>query len=184
MSRYRELKREELSPEQQTAWDGIVSGPRGRVSGPFNVLLLSPALAEKAQRLGQFARYDSSLPPRLSELAILVTGRYWSAQYEWFAHRRLALEAGVSEDVVNAIRDGMAPDFDKEDERVVYNFATTLHRDKRVSDAVFEATKAVLGERGLVDLIGICGYYTLISMTLNAFRVPLPEGHVPELRQD
>jgi 4-carboxymuconolactone decarboxylase len=179
--RIRELSRDELSPEQVRVHDEIAAGPRGRVPGPLAVWLHSATLADRAQKLGQFCRYDSSLEPRLSELAILVTGRYWGAEYEWWAHKRIGLEAGLDPAIVEAIRERRLPAFEKRDERVVYEFASQLHRDKRVSDATYAEAVEVLGELSVVDLVGVCGYYTLISMTLNAFRVPLPEGVAPEL---
>ncbi len=172
---------EDMTPEQRKVRDDIVAGPRGKLQGPLAVWLTSPALADRAQRLGQFCRYETSLPPRLTELAILVTGRFWSAEFEWWAHKRIGLEAGLDPAVVEAIRQRRQPAFASEEERIVYDFATQLHRDRRVGDAVYAEAVAALGETGVVDLVGVLGYYTLISMTLRAFRVPLPEGAEPEL---
>jgi 4-carboxymuconolactone decarboxylase len=172
------LAREQMGPEQLRIHDQIASGPRGSVPGPLAVWLHSPGLADTAQQLGQFVRYQSALPPRLSELAILVTGRWWSAEYEWWVHRPIAEDAGLGQGVIEAIRENRCPDFSRHDERVVYEFAMQLHRDKRVSDESYAEVVALLGEAGAVDLVGICGYYTLIAMTLNAFQVPLPEGEV------
>ena len=170
-----------LTPEQKTVYDAIAAGPRGRVQGPLAIWLHSPGLAENAQRLGAFCRFGTSLEPRLSELAILVTGRVWSAQFEWAVHKPIALKAGLSEAVVDAIRDRRTPPFEKTDERVVHDFARTLHIDRKVPQALYDEAVAVLGATGVVDLDGILGYYTLISMTINAFNVPLDAGQTPEL---
>ena len=170
-----------LTPEQRTVYDAIASGPRGRVQGPLAVWLHSPGLADNAQRLAAFCRYGTSLEPRLSELAILVTGRAWSAQFEWAVHKPIALKAGLSEAVVDAIRNRPTPPFERDDERVVHDFAMTLHIDRKVPQALYEAAVRTLGLAGVVDLVGILGYYTLISMTINAFNVPLEGGQVPEL---
>ncbi|SDG05029.1 MULTISPECIES: carboxymuconolactone decarboxylase family protein [Thalassobaculum] len=172
---------DKLSPEQRRIHDEIASGPRGKVQGPLAIWLTSPDLADKAQQLGAFCRYGSSLEPRLSELAILVTGRVWGAQFEWTVHKPIALKAGLSEAVVEAVRTRRTPPFEKEDERVVHDFAQTLHRDRKVTDELYAEAVTLLGERGVVDLVGILGYYTLISMTLNAFNVPLEGDAQPEL---
>lgn len=176
MSRYPGLDVAALTPAQKDVHDRIVSGPRGQVVGPLRVWLQSPGLADRAQALGQYARYESLLPPELSELAILVTARYWSAGFEWAHHAPIALKAGVPEAAVEAISRGARPDFTDERMQAVFDFAAELHRDKRVSEPVFEAARAALGEAACVDLVGICGYYTLISMTINAFDVPDGEG--------
>lgn len=173
--------REKLSEEQGRIYDEIASGPRGLVQGPLAIWLTSPDLADKAQQLGAFCRFGTSLEPRLSELAILVTGRVWTAQFEWSVHKPIALKAGLSEEVVEAIRTRRTPPFEKTDERVVHDFAAALHRDRKVPDELYAEAVEVLGERGVVDLVGILGYYTLISMTLNAFQVPLDGDAQPEL---
>ena len=170
-----------LTPEQKAVFDAIAAGPRGRVQGPLAVWLHSPGLADNAQRLGAFCRYGTSLEPRLSELAILVTGRAWGAQFEWAVHKPIALQAGLSEAVVDAIRNRSTPPFEHEDERVVHDFAMTLHLDRKVPQALYADAVRVLGTVGVVDLVGILGYYTLISMTINAFNVPLEGSQVPEL---
>lgn len=175
------LHRETMSAEQQRVHDQITAGPRGSVPAPLAVWLRSPALAETAQQLGQFARYDSSLEPRLSELVILLVGRFWTAHYEWWVHRPIAEAAGLASQVIDAIRDGQEPTFLHGDEKAVYDFVQQLLKDHRTDDSVYRAALAKLGEVGVVDLVGICGYYSLISMTLNAFDVPLPEGEESEL---
>lgn len=163
-----------LSPEQQTIFDAIQSGPRGIVEGPLRVWLQSPGLAETAQQLGAFCRYRTSLPPRLSELAIILVGAHWQAGFEWAVHAPIAVKEGVAEPIVEAIRTGAAPQFAAEDEAAVHDFAVELLRDRRVSDATYARAEALLGKVGAVDLVGVLGYYTLICMTINAFHVPLP----------
>lgn len=165
-----------LSPEARAVHDAIVAGPRGKVEGPLRIWLLSPGLADKAQALGAFCRYGTTLPPRLSELAIITTGAFWKAGFEWAVHAPIAEKAGVAPAIVEAIRTGAAPAFAAEDEAAVHAFATELHRDHVVSDATYARAVAALGLQGTVDLVGVLGYYTLISMTINAFAVPLPDG--------
>lgn len=170
------LDPEALTDAQRRVYDAIMSGPRGAIHGPFQAWLAAPEFADKAQRLGQYARFDSSLSPELSELAILATAKAFRSEFEWWAHERLALEAGVSQDVVDAIQEGRDPPFENETARVVFETATELQEARRLSDVAFARAKAALGDRGLVDLIGICGYYCLVSLTLNAYEVPRPDG--------
>lgn len=180
--RFKPLTYDELTPEQKTLVDHISSGPRGgTLDGPFNVYLRSPELGDAAQQLGAQVRYHSSLPPKLNEFAILITGRYWNAQYEWYAHKKFALQAGLSPAIIEALAAGKKPPMQK-DEEVVYNFCTEMLHTKQVSDATFQAAKDQMGERGIVDMIGLMGYYNLVSMALNADRYPLPNGAKPELR--
>lgn len=176
MPRLPSLSAAQLSPEQTRVHDAIVAGPRGRVQGPLEVWLHSPPLAERAQALGAFCRFGSSLPPRLSELAILVTAAHWRSGYEWHAHAPIAREAGLPEAAIEAIRTGAAPDLAQEDERAVHAFASELLRMRAVSQPVWDRAHAALGTQGLVDLVGVLGYYGLISMTINAFEVAVPEG--------
>ena len=181
MKRIADLDPAQMTPAQREIHDLIASGPRKGVRGPLAVWLHRPELARNAQALGRYCRYETSLEPRLSELAILVIGRYWSAGYEWYAHKPIALEAGVSAEVVEAIRSREAPVFARDDEAAVYDFLTELHRDRKVSQATYDRAVAQLGEEGVVDLTGLAGYYTLISMTINVFQVPVPEGQTNEM---
>jgi 4-carboxymuconolactone decarboxylase len=171
-----EIPPEQLTPEQRKVHDAIVAGPRGAVIGPLKVWLYSPALAEPAQELGAFCRFHTSLPKRLSELAILITGAYWKASFEWHVHAPEGLEAGLDPDVVEAIRTGRIPSFERSDEAALYAFARELYETRRVSEATYRRAEAVLGSLALVELVGILGYYGLVSMTINAFGVPIPEG--------
>lgn len=166
---------------QSAIHEAIASGPRGGVRGPLAIWLHRPELAARAQELGRYCRYESSLEPRLSELAILTMARHWAAEYEWAAHKREALKAGLSPEVVEAIRIGHAPPYGDGSERVVHAVARAVLETRALSDDLYAEAVATLGEGRLVDLVGVLGYYTLISMTLNVFRVPPPEGVVPEL---
>jgi 4-carboxymuconolactone decarboxylase len=179
--RFKPLTRDELTPEQKALVEHILSGPRGgSLDGPFNVYLRSPELGDLAQKMGAQVRYHSSLSRKLNEFAILITGRYWNAQFEWYAHRQYALQAGLSPAIIDALAAGKRPAMQK-DEEAVYNFCTEMLQTKQASDATFQAAKAQFGERGVVDMIGIMGYYTLVSMALNADRYPLPNGAKAEL---
>lgn len=174
--RFPELTLDAMTPEQRRVAEAIMAGPRKGLRGPFNAWLRSPEVADRYQKLGEYVRFGSSLPPRLNELAILVTARAWTAQFEWWAHRRLALAAGLSEKIIDAIAVGRRPRGMGDDERIIYDFSSELHRDKRVSDKTFAATVETFGENGVVDLIAVNGYYTGVSMTLNVAQVSLPEG--------
>jgi len=163
-----------LTSEQREVYDAIAASPRGGVHGPLGVWLWRPALASRAQELGQYCRYDSSLPPRLSELAILVTARHWSAEFEWLHHKQPALDAGLDAQIVEAIRQGLAPEFEHQDEQVVYDFSTEIQHNRSVSDATYTKAVELLGQESVVDLVGVLGYYALISMTINAFQIDAP----------
>ena len=181
MSRLAEIPLAEMSDAQRRVHDDIVSGPRGAVMKGFPPLfqpwLRSPGLADPAQRLGAFVRLESSLPPRLSELAILITARCWECAYEWSSHQRFAREAGITEDTIAAIADRRRPEFDSDDQAAVHDFCLELHRDHAVAEDTYQAAAAHLGEQGLVELVGLLGYYTLAAMTLIAFEMgdaPVP----------
>jgi 4-carboxymuconolactone decarboxylase len=151
------------------------------VRGPLAVWLHRPELAATAQALGRYCRYETTLPPRLSELAILVLGRTWSAEYEWWAHKPIAIKAGLAEAVADAIRDRRPPPFEREDEALVYEFMTTLHAERAIPDALYARATALLGTDGVIDLVGIAGYYTLISMTIKVFNLMPPAGSPCEM---
>ena len=176
MSRLPGLDPEHMTPEQRRIHDEIVAGPRGRIEGPHRAWLHSPGLADPAQKVGAYLRFGSHLPPRLSELAILVTGAHFKAEYEWYAHVRFAHDAGIPETVTEAIRKGETPDLADAESRVVHRAASELNRDHRLSQQTFDEAVEVLGMPALVDLIGLVGYYSLVSLTLNAFEIPTPDG--------
>ena len=173
---------EELTPAQRTLRDAIAAGPRGtfKFSGPFAIWLHAPEFGQLAQALGAHCRYKTSLSPRLSEFAILVTAWTWRAQYEWQAHAPMAEKAGVSAKTIRDLKAGRYPKTAAADERAIYDFVTELYRKRRVSDRAYQRVLKLLGTTGTVELVGILGYYALISMNLNVFRAgtdpakPLP----------
>jgi 4-carboxymuconolactone decarboxylase len=182
MSRLHDLAYDQMTAEQRRVHDEIAAGPRGTVEGPLKVWLRSPGLADPAQKLGAFARFRSSLPPELSELAILVTAQAWQADFEWYAHARLARAASIPHGVIEAIRAGVQPELADPRARAVYAVARELQITRALSDATYAMAEASLGATGMVDLVGILGYYTLVSMTLNAFQVRTPDGSRPFAR--
>ncbi len=180
-----ELSEATLSAEQLALAESIKSGPRGqfKMSGPFAVYLHSPAFGELAQKLGGHVRFKTSVPPRLSEFAILVTAQLWKAQYEWAMHAPMAEKQGVKPDTIRDIQAGRRPKKAPRDELAVYDFAKELYADKRVSQPSYNRLRKVLGDAGTVELVGILGYYAMVSMTLNTFRVPLPDGMTPPFKE-
>jgi 4-carboxymuconolactone decarboxylase len=191
--RFKVLTTEEMTPAQRELAAAIRSGPRAAVAGsaantssntvgsPFNVFLRSPELGDSLQKTGTYIRFKSTLGMRLNEMAILITARQWNSQYEWYAHHRLALQAGLDPKVAEDIAQGRRPAGMQADEEIVYNFSTELHKDKRVSDATYQAALDKFGEQGVMDLIGVLGYYTLVAMVLNVDRTPLPGSAAPPL---
>jgi 4-carboxymuconolactone decarboxylase len=185
--RFKPIPVEKLTPEQHTLYDAIKSGPRGAVKnsaaarpgplgGPFNVLLRSPEIGNLIQSLGAGVRFKTSIPAKLNELATIITARQWSAHYEWHAHHRLALEAGLDPAIGEDIAQGRRPAKMSEDEAIVYDFSTEMHEKHGVRDETYKRAVERFGERGVLDLIAVNGYYVLVSMVLNVDRTPLPEG--------
>ena len=174
------LTEEQMNPPQRALVDALRSGPRGKsieIRGPFAAFIHAPAFGDLAQRLGAHCRYKTAVPPRLSEFAILCTARLWRAQYEWFAHEPMAEKAGVKRETIKALRAGRAPKSAPKDERAIYDFVQELYSKKRVSDATYKRVRAFLDDSAMVELVGILGYYSLISMTLNVFRMlPPPDA--------
>jgi 4-carboxymuconolactone decarboxylase len=159
----------QASEEQKAVLDTILSGPRGNLNGPFLGWILSPKLADYAQQLGAFCRYDTGLPLRLSELAILVTAARWRSQAEWHIHYPIALNAGLPAHVADAIQHGEQPAFDNADDELIHRFATELDEKKRISDQTYDAAVRRFGHVVVVNLVGLLGYYALVAMTLNTF---------------
>lgn len=181
--RLKPLVESEMSEAQLKAARELASGPRGRINpnGPNFALLRSPQLMERTQKVGEYLRYNSSIPARLNEFAILITARQWNAQIEWIGHHDLAIKAGISPAVLADLAQGKRPAGMKDDEAVVYDFCKQIHENKEVSDATYKAVVEKFGERGVIDLIGLTGYYTMLAMVLNVTRVALPEGTPPPL---
>ena len=182
------LTRDQLTPEQSKLVSTLLAGPRGggdtsaaavanlMANGPFNAWARSPDLGDRLQKVGEYIRFNTSIPLRLNEFAILITARHWTSQYEWFAHLPLALKAGLDPKIAAELAQNQRPTSMKDDETAVYEFCTELHRNKNVSDATYQRATALFGEKGVMDLIGVSGYYTAVSMTLNVADVKLPAG--------
>jgi 4-carboxymuconolactone decarboxylase len=186
--RFPVLQPDQMNPEQEKLLEALLAGPRGGGNaspevvqrmlrgGPFNAWMRSPDLGNRLQDVGAYIRYKTSLPLRLNELAILITAREWTSQYEWHAHYPLAMKAGLDAKIADELALGQRPSAMKEDEAAVYEFCTQLHRTRKVDDATFNRALALFGEQGVVDLIGVSGYYTAVSMTLNVAQVMPPDG--------
>ena len=186
MSRLPALTREQLDESGQELWDQIVSTrPKGIVDssgglrGPFNPWLFAPEVGRRTADLGAHLRFGVSVERRLLELAIITTGARWKAEFEWWAHVPMAREHGVSEPVIEAIGRGETPHFERDDERIVYAVATQLGADGHIDPQTYRDAQALLGDRGMVEIVTLCGYYVLVSYTLNAFDIGLPGGATP-----
>jgi len=172
------IPEDELTPEQRSLIDSIRSGPRGqfKMSGPFYCYLHAPAFGELAQKLGAHCRFGTKVPPRLSEFAILVTAQHWKSHYEWAAHAPIAERQGVKPETIRDLRAGRAPKTAPKDERAIHAFIKEIYRDKRVSNRTYQSVRALLGDAGTVELVGLLGYYAMVAMTLDVFRMPVPAG--------
>ena len=179
-SRLSPLDESDMTPAQIALRDSIMAS-RGKVvlGGPFAVYVRAPEYGDLAQRLGAHCRYRSGIEPRLSEFAILTVARLWRAQFEWYAHAPIAEKAGVGPQTIRDLRAGRVPKTAARDERALYDFITELYKRKRVAQKTYDRVHALLGETGMIEFTGILGYYALISITLNVFRMPLPEGEQP-----
>lgn len=171
----------EMSADQKQTYEEAIAGKRGSAPAPMMAWLNSPAMARHATRLGEELRFNTMFPPKLSEIAILVTARHWTAHYEWWAHKRLALKAGLEEKIIDAIRDRRTPRFDDPRAQMIYDVAKSLHEGHGLAKALYADAVEHLSERGLVEIVGLCGYYTLVSLTLNTFEFGLPDGEASEL---
>ncbi|HZU74932.1 MAG TPA: carboxymuconolactone decarboxylase family protein [Acidimicrobiales bacterium] len=185
-SRLPYLRREQLDDSGMALWDAItatrgasVVGGEGGLVGPFNAWVHAPGVGARMSALGATLRFETSIDRRLLELAIITVGAHWRAEFEWWAHSRMAREAGVTDEVIEAIREGRVPSFADPAEGVVHAVASQLAATGGLADATYGEAHRLLGDRGLVELVSLCGYYTLVSFTLNAFRVPLPPGVAP-----
>jgi 4-carboxymuconolactone decarboxylase len=180
------LRYDELGPDARQVWDDVVGtrGDRlvnsdGGLIGPFNAFVHAPGAGRHLSSLGAALRFGTSIERRLTELAVITVGARWKAEFEWWAHARMARRHGVADAVVDAIGAGEDPPISADDERVVYAVATELTRTGQLDQATYDAARQLLGDAGMVELVALCGYYTLISFVLNAFDVPLPSGVTP-----
>ena len=181
--RYPQLQTSDFTLRQKEVADAIQSGPRGGgLRGPFNALLRAPELCDLVQRVGAYVRYGSSIPAALNELAICMAGRKWTAQYEFYAHRTLAIDAGLNPAILDAVANGTTPAGMSADETIVYNFVTALLSNGSVPDAQYQPAVDRFGENGVMDLVGAVGYYTIVSMVLNVADVQLPDGEPKPLK--
>jgi 4-carboxymuconolactone decarboxylase len=174
--RFAEIPLDKMTPAQRTVAEAIMSGPRGRMSGPFNAWLRSPELADRLQKVGEYVRFNTSLDKRLNEMAIIMTAQYWGSQYEWYAHAPLAIKAGLDPETIAALGAGKKPEKMKDDEAIVWEFTTQLRRDHGVDDAIYAKAVDKFGEPGVMDLVAVNGYYDVVSMTLNVAHVAPPPG--------
>ena len=181
--RFKPLIESEMTEDQLKVVRDVAGSARGRFNpdGPTALFLRSPELASRTQAVGEYLRFKSSLPLRLNEFAILITARQWNAQIEWFVHQPLALKAGLAREVADDLARGVRPAAMKDDEAIVYQFCKELHETKRVSDPAYKAMLDKFGERGVIDLIAVTGYYTMLAMVLNVAQQPLPGGAPPPL---
>ena len=175
-TRFKPLSQHDMTLDQRRVAQAVASGPRGGLRGPFPALLRSPELADRVRHLGDFVRFESKVPAVLRELTILLVARFWSAHYEWNAHRKHAVSAGLDPAIADAIEHGRRPEALSGDEAVVYDLVHELLYRRDIGDATFAAAVAQLGEQTIMDLIGVAGYYGLVSLVLNANRTPVPDG--------
>jgi 4-carboxymuconolactone decarboxylase len=177
----------DMNAEQKKLFDTLVAGPRAQnyggeaekrvlTRGPFNAWMRSPEAGMRLQAVGEHIRFKSSIPKHLNELAILITAREWTSQYEWYAHHALAMKEGLDPAIAEDVANGKRPANMKDEEAAIYDFCTQLHRNKKVDDAAFNRVKALYGEHGVIDLIAVSGYHVAVSMTLNVAQVPVPDG--------
>ncbi|HEX9878216.1 MAG TPA: carboxymuconolactone decarboxylase family protein [Gammaproteobacteria bacterium] len=175
------IPEQSMAPSQLAAIEELRRARGIEVRGPWIPLLRSPELMNRARTMGDYLRYGSALPPRLSEFLILLTARAWTQQYEWQAHRDVAVEAGIDARTVEAIAAGRVPEPMDDEQAALHALFTELHHDRAVSDTTYERALSLVGERGIVDAVGIIGYYTLLAMVMNTARTALPAGAEPEL---
>jgi 4-carboxymuconolactone decarboxylase len=179
--RFPQLTPEQLNAEQQRVAAEILKVSSGGLGGPYNFLLRSPVLADRFLKLADYLRFNTSVPRRLNEMAILIQARLWTAQYEWWAHHPLALEAGLAPAIAEALKAGRRPDGMQPDEAAIYDFCVELSKRQRVSDATFERARTLLGEQQVVDLVALTGFYAQVSMVLNVAEAGIPGGGAPPL---
>lgn len=172
---------DKLTPEQKKASDDFAAERKTPVFGPFVPLLRSPEVMLRARAMGDYLRYKSVLPPQLNEFAILITARHWTQGYEWAVHEPIAVKAGLKTEITSALAEGRRPQGMSADEEMIYEFCTELHQNQSVSDSTYARVQAKFGEQGIIDLIGVNGYYTFLAMVLNGTRTAVPKTTSPAL---
>jgi 4-carboxymuconolactone decarboxylase len=180
MSRISLLDCDKLNNKQLTIYNKIL-GSRPSIAGPFIAWLHSPDFADKAQELGKFVRFDTTLLPKLSELAILLVARHWNCQNEWSIHEPFAVQAGLSRDIIKSLNDSSFVKFNDDKEKLIYNYTTELLKKQFISEETYSDIRKVFKEKTIVELTGLIGYYSLVALTLNAFQIPVPESVIPKL---
>jgi len=186
VSRLAYLRYDQLDPDRQEVWDSVVGSrggelvnAQGGLIGPFNAFVQAPGVGRHLSALGRVLRFETSIERRLTEIVIITVGARWKAEFEWWAHARMAREHGVADAVVDAIGRGEDPVFEAADERTVHAVARQLTDSGRLDQDTYDRAQRLLGDTGVVELVALCGYYTLVSFLLNAFAVPLPPGAAP-----
>jgi 4-carboxymuconolactone decarboxylase len=172
---------DKLTDVQKKAMEEVIAGPRGTFVGPFVPLLRSPDFMSRLQKVGEYLRYNTKLGANISEFVILIAARQWTQQFEWDSHDSLALKAGVKPEIIAAVAEGRRPAGMSADEEIAHDFCTELHHNRCVSDASYARVVSRFGEQGVIDIIGLCGYYTLLGMVMNVARTPMPAGKTPPL---
>ncbi|HLC43476.1 MAG TPA: carboxymuconolactone decarboxylase family protein [Methylomirabilota bacterium] len=175
------LSPEKMTEAQRKAAAELAAGPRGGVRGPFIPLLRSPELMDRLQKVGEYLRYHSALPPKLNELVVLITSREWTQQFEWAVHVPLAIKAGLKPEIVEALADGRRPSGMAEDEEIAYNLCDELFRTRGVSEPTYQRAVAKFGEQGVIDMLGLTGYFTTVAMVMNVAHTPRPDSTLAPL---
>jgi len=173
---------DKMNDLQKKYAEEIIKGPRGALYGPFIPLIRSPELMDRSQRIGEYLRYKSAIGSKLTEFVIMITARQWTQQVIWAIHEPIVLKAGVKPEVIKAIADGRRPDGMSEDEDILYNFCMELHTNKAISDVTYDRALKRFGEQGVIDTLGINGYYTMIAMVMNGTRTAVPDNKPAPLK--
>ena len=181
MSRLPNLKYGDMSQDQKDLHDEILSGPRTQIVGPMHTWFLNPSYGALIEKVGAFCRYETSIKPRLSELAIIIVARHWNANVEWFAHSEIAIKSGILQETVEAIELNKRPDFKKEDEALIFDITKSILDTKGLTDELFKRAEDTIGKTSLLDLTAIIGYYCNIAIQLNVFEIPSDDGRTLEV---
>jgi 4-carboxymuconolactone decarboxylase len=182
LSRLQNLKYGDMSQDQKNLHDEILSGPRTQIAGPMHTWFLNPSYGSLIEKVGAFCRYETSIEPRLSELAIIIVARHWNANVEWFAHSEIAIKSGILQETVEAIELNKRPDFKKEDEALIFDITKSILDTKGLTDELFKRAEDTIGKTSLLDLTAIIGYYCNVAIQLNVFEIPSDDGQTLEVK--